>query len=683
MVGRTISHYEIIEKLGEGGMGVVYKARDTHLDRFVAIKVLPPEKVADAERKRRFVQEAKSASALNHPNIITIHDIASDNGLDFIAMEYVPGKALNQVITRKGLPLAEALKYAVQIADALATAHAAGIIHRDLKPGNVMVSGAPERSGSVKVLDFGLAKLTDKTDSGDREFTESMHQDGAPASGDGAIVGTVSYMSPEQAEGKKVDARSDIFSFGSLLYEMVTGRRAFQGDSTLSTLSAVLREEPKPASEIVEGLPRELERIIARCLRKSPERRFQTMADLKVALEELKEESDSGTLSAAPARQQRPGRRLVWAAALLAAFTLGVGALWFMRSPGKAPEAALNPVPLTTYPGVQGWPSFSPDGNQVAFAWNGEKQDNEDIYVKMIGTNGPPLRLTTDAAPDYGPAWSPDGRFIAFLRILPSGKRAVMVIPAIGGLERKIAEIFSESRPTWSPDGNWLAISEKDSETEPFALSLLSVDTGEKRRLTSPPKQSYGDFDPAFSPDGRSLAFSRGINADTNGLSDLYLLAFSDGWKPAGEPRQITLGKRALNIRPGLRMGARSSILPGLWFRGACGEFPFSDTLQDEPNRNVSHPWATTLPNPRSRAAGTAWLMSILLAITVSGAWRLPVWKVRGCDHSISLPRSSPRHGTMNLLSSPPTERKLLSSRPVPEALKSGYAMRMVRTPCS
>ena len=180
MVGRTISHYEIVEKLGEGGMGVVYKARDTHLDRFVAIKVLPPEKVADAERKRRFVQEAKSASALNHPNIITIHDIASDNGLDFIAMEYVPGKALNQLIARKGLPLAEALKYAVQIADALAAAHAAGIIHRDLKPGNVMVSGAPERSGFVKVLDFGLAKLTDKADSSDREFT-AIHAAGRHA----------------------------------------------------------------------------------------------------------------------------------------------------------------------------------------------------------------------------------------------------------------------------------------------------------------------------------------------------------------------------------------------------------------------------------------------------------------------------------------------------------------------
>ena len=547
MVGRTISHYEIIEKLGEGGMGVVYKARDTHLDRFVAIKVLPPQKIADAERKRRFVQEAKSASALNHPNIITIHDIATDGGLDFIAMEYVPGKALNQLITRKGLPLAEALRYAIQIADALATAHAAGIIHRDIKPGNVMVTGAPERSGLVKVLDFGLAKLTDQGNSNVGEFTASMRQDEAPASGEGNIVGTVSYMSPEQAEGRKVDARSDIFSFGALLYEMVTGRRAFQGDSILSTLSAILREEPKPASEVVEGLPREMERIITRCLRKSPERRFQAMPDLRVALEELKEESDSGTLSTALTRQPRPSRRLMWAGIFLAALSLGVCTLWFMRSSAKPPQTAFNPIPLTTYPGFQARPSFSPDGNQVAFTWNGEKQDNFDIYVKMIGTNGPPLRLTTDVALDYGPAWSPDGRFIAFLRVLPSGKSAVLLIPAIGGLERKIAEILTDRPPlppTWSPDGNWLAISQKDSETDPFALSVLSVDSGEKRRLTTPPKEFFSDFDPAFSPDGRSLAFSRSIDPQSPGLSDLYLLALSGGWKPAGEPRQITFGNQ-------------------------------------------------------------------------------------------------------------------------------------------
>jgi hypothetical protein len=242
----------------------------------------------------------------------------------------------------------------------------------------------------------------------------------------------VSYMSPEQAEGKKVDGRSDIFSFGALLYEMVTGRRAFQGDSKLSTLSAILREEPKPASQLVQGIPRDLEKIVARCLRKSPERRFQAMSDLKVALEELKEESDSGTVSAGLAPARRRPRRLAWAIALLAIIALG-GAVWFVRRIGEAPEPALIAVPLTTYPGFETDPSFSPDGNQVVFTWDGEKRDNNDIYVKLIGTGGPPLRLTTDPAPDFSPTWSPDGRFIAFLRDLSPEKAAVLLIPALAG----------------------------------------------------------------------------------------------------------------------------------------------------------------------------------------------------------------------------------------------------------
>ncbi len=294
MLGKAISHYRILEKLGEGGMGVVYKARDTHLDRLVAIKVLPTERVTDPQRKRRFVQEAKAASALHHPNIITIYDIDQTNGVDFIAMEYVAGKTLDQQIPRKGFRLSEALKYAVQIADALEAAHAAGIIHRDLKPGNVMVS----ESGSVTVLDFGLAKLIDKHEISESEKT--LQTDGDRHTEEGTILGTVSYMSPEQAEGKKVDGRSDIFSFGALLYQMVTGRRAFQGDTKLSTLTAILREDPKPPGQIVEDLPTEAERIINRCLRKDPARRWQTMADVRIALQELKEESDSGKLVAAP-----------------------------------------------------------------------------------------------------------------------------------------------------------------------------------------------------------------------------------------------------------------------------------------------------------------------------------------------------------------------------------------------
>jgi serine/threonine protein kinase len=287
VTGRTLLHYNIVEKLGEGGMGVVWKARDTHLDRFVAVKVLPAEKLKDAERQRRFVQEAKAASALNHPNIVHIYDIAEADGSPFIAMEFVAGKTLDQTIGRKGLRVSEALRYSVQIADALEKAHAAGIVHRDLKPSNIMVT----TDGLVKILDFGLAKLTEPV-RGDFAETRTVREAG-PATEEGAIVGTVAYMSPEQAEGKEVDGRSDIFSFGAVLYEMITGRRAFHGDSKLSTLSAILKEEP---GALPPEIPRELERVIVRCLRKDPGRRYQHADDLKLALVELKEESDSGKL---------------------------------------------------------------------------------------------------------------------------------------------------------------------------------------------------------------------------------------------------------------------------------------------------------------------------------------------------------------------------------------------------
>jgi tetratricopeptide (TPR) repeat protein/predicted Ser/Thr protein kinase len=311
MIGQRLLHYEVVGKLGEGGMGVVYKARDTHLDRFVAIKVLPPEKVADPERRRRFVQEAKAASALNHPNIITVHDTGEAGGSVFIVMEYVPGRTLSDLISGKGMALKEALRYAVQIADALAAAHEAGIIHRDIKPGNVMVTP----KGLVKVLDFGLAKLTEAGALGEDESTRTL----APATGEGTIVGTAAYMSPEQAEGKAVDARSDIFSLGAVLYEMVTGRRAFQRDSKASTLVAIITQEPGPLPSSVPG---ELERIIARCLRKDPERRFQFMKDLKVELEELKEESESGTAALGapqPAATPLSRRRLMYGAGAVAA----------------------------------------------------------------------------------------------------------------------------------------------------------------------------------------------------------------------------------------------------------------------------------------------------------------------------------------------------------------------------
>jgi eukaryotic-like serine/threonine-protein kinase len=286
-----------------------------HLGRTVAIKVIRPEAVVDPERKRRFVQEAKSASALNHPNIPHIYDIDQAGGIDFIAMEHVAGKTLDRLIGRKGLALRETLSYAAQIAGALAKAHAAGIVHRDLKPANIMVTD----DGVVKLLDFGLAKLTEPIEIDPLSPTETLN----PQTEEGTIVGTAAYMSPEQAEGKKVDARSDIFSFGSVLYEMVTGRRAFQGESKMATLSAILQNEPAPFGE---GAPPELEKIIARCLRKDLDRRIQHMDDLKVVLEELKQESSSSaTMHASPARKLNRGPLL--AAGALVALLAGAS-LW-------------------------------------------------------------------------------------------------------------------------------------------------------------------------------------------------------------------------------------------------------------------------------------------------------------------------------------------------------------------
>ena len=537
MIGKTISHYTILEKLGEGGMGVVYKARDTRLDRFVAIKVLPAEKLAGPERRQRFVQEAKAASSLNHPNIITIYDIGQAEGVDFIAMECVPGKTLEQLIPRRGMRLNEALKCAVQIADALARAHSAGIVHRDLKPGNIMVN----EHGLVKVLDFGLAKLTEPAPTGEDDATRTLR----PTTEEGKIVGTVAYMSPEQAEGKKVDARSDIFSFGSVLYEMVTGGPAFHGDTRASTLAAILKDNPRPVSQVVDGLPREVERLISRCLRKEVDQRSQHMDDVKIALQELKEESDSGVLGTAAVSIPKPRSRLTWALSVVTALVLATVAVWLVRSKKEVPETQLVAVPLTSYPGNEDGPSFSPDGTQVAFAWNGEKQDNWDIYVKQIGVE-PPYRLTSDPAMDYSPAWSPDGRLIAFLRDLPPGKTAIMLIPQRGGSERILAEFNGSLRAlpydqwlSWTPDSKWL-VGPTSITGHGQSLSLYSTETGERHPVTNPPAEEVGDTAPAVSPDGRTLVFSR-VSPDFYNVT-LWHLRLGEGYKPIGKEEQIQTG---------------------------------------------------------------------------------------------------------------------------------------------
>jgi Tol biopolymer transport system component len=376
------------------------------------------------------------------------------------------------------------------------------------------------------------------------ESSEAVTRTILAQTGEGAIMGTAAYMSPEQAEGKVAGPRSDIFSFGSLLYEMASGQPAFRGDTRMATLSSVLRDDPKAVTEIRADVPDELARIIVRCLRKDPARRFQHMEDLTVALGELTEESErEKPINAHPALG---AKGYLIAAGIACALALGVLAVWLFAY-GTKPDLALHSVPLTSYRGFQQNPSFSPDGNHVAFTWDGEKQDNADIYIKLIGP-GPPLRLTTDPAIDSKPEWSPDGRSIAFLRhvggsgseeavgFLTPAKLAIMTVAALGGQERKLAEFEGHFLGlSWSPDGKWLAVAAKIG-LQPVAIYLASIDSGELRKLTNPPSEIYGDSFPAFSRDGHALAFCRFKSLS---VSRLYVLPLSTNFEARGEPQML------------------------------------------------------------------------------------------------------------------------------------------------
>jgi len=454
MVGTTLWSYRIESKIGAGGMGVVYKAVDSRLDRPVAIKVLPASALASPDRQKRFVQEAKTASSLNHPNIVTIYDINTQEvdgqPVQYIAMEFVPGETLDKLIGRKGLRAREALKYAIQIADALAAAHAAGVVHRDLKPGNIMVT--PQ--GLVKILDFGLAKLTGPLDTD--AYAETVHAEASPHTEEGTVLGTVAYMSPEQADGRKIDARSDIFSFGSVLYEMVSGRQPFPGSSKLSMLSAVMHREPQPVSQAVPDIHPELERLIGRCLRKEPERRWQTMADVKVALEELRDEVDaSGIAPVQPRRTAaRPAPRR--AARWMAIGALAALALALLPAAYFAPRFLRAEPPsfqrLTFRRGDVTSAKFAPGGAVVYTAeWDGAPSS----FFSVIPGNreGRPLQLP----PGRVMSVSASGEMAVLLGSGPAGTLAR--VPFGGGAPREILENVYHA--DWGPDGESLAIVRK------------------------------------------------------------------------------------------------------------------------------------------------------------------------------------------------------------------------------
>ena len=482
MEGTILSHFAIIEKIGEGGMGVVYKARDTRLDRMVAIKLLPDSKLADADRKLRFIQEAKAASALNHPNIVVIHEIADHDGHSFIVMELVDGASLSELIPKRGMKLAEALRLAVQIADALAAAHAVGIVHRDLKPGNIMV----DARGRVKVLDFGLAKLIAPAGSESAETqTVAMQQ---PVTEQGAIVGSIPYMSPEQAEGKPVDARSDIFSFGAVLYEMITGQRAFSGESRASTLAALLEHDPRPPSEISQTTPPELERLIGRCLRKDVNKRSQHMSDVKLALEELRDDSESGKLIQPLSATQRGFAgwpRWVWPA-ILATLIVAVAAGWIYRSRSagrgfRAPQL----MPLSPDDGFSySAPAISPDGKLVAYV--SDRSGKPQLWLQQVGGTSP-IQLTHSENIVTKASFFPDGTRILYLASspTPNGRDSLEIIPTLGGEPRVLAEgSFRHTKfPNFSisPDGHQVAYIEADRSHR--SLMVKPTDGGQARSL--------------------------------------------------------------------------------------------------------------------------------------------------------------------------------------------------------